>query len=627
MKIAHDNPPTKWSRLVVLVLALVTVLLYLPVRTHDFVLVDDPDYLTDNPMVKAGLTPAGVVWAFTTWHADNWHPLTWLSLMLDCECFGLNPGPHHVMSVLFHTANGVLLFVVLLQMTRALWPSAFVAALFAWHPLHVESVAWAAERKDVLSTFFGLLTIWAYVQYVLRRSLPRDPRPKADRPNRIAPAGTGYFWLAWIFFALGLLAKPMLVTLPFLLLLLEYWPLQRTSDRTREDPELSILARRILEKWPFFALSAGSCVITFLAQREKAVASLAQIPFGFRCGNALIAYVRYLCKAIWPTDLAVFYPLPDRLPEWQLAGAAVLLVSISVLAWIRRGPNPYLLIGWLWFLGTLIPVLGLVQVGSQAMADRYTYFSLIGIFMAVAFGFPAVAARIRPGSGWVFAPAGAILVACLFLSSQQLNYWKDSESLFAHAVNVTANNAMAHFDLGMTYELNGLPEKALAEYREALHVAELHPHAADTLMTPEQKAIAHFNLGARCEHYGDVGGAVAEYRAALQWNPDHVESLTRLAQVLASHPDDHVRNGPEAVRLAEQANRLTRGEDPVVLDALAMTYAETGRFPEAGQVVDHAIALATAADRKDLVAVLQSRRDLYHSGQPYRSAIVLQEHP
>ncbi len=425
MKIAADSPLSQRSRLVALVLALVTLLVYLPVRTHDFVLVDDPDYLTANSMVQAGLTWKGVAWAFTTWHASNWHPLTWLSLMGDCEWFGLNPGPHHLVSVLFHAVNAVLLFVILTQMTQAFWPSAFVAALFAWHPLHVESVAWAAERKDVLSTFFALLTLWAYARYAQGKSAAGAPRGAATGLRRIS--GKSSYWMAWLFFALGLLAKPMLVTLPFLLVLLDYWPLQRTSDRIPGSREPSILIRRIGEKWPFLVLSAGSCVITFLAQREKSVATLAEIPFGLRCDNALIAYVCYLLKTIWPTQLTVFYPLPDWLSGWEVAGAVAVLVSISGLAWMRRRSNPYLLTGWLWFLGTLVPVLGVVQVGAQSMADRYTYLPLIGIFIMVAFGIQTLAPRFRHGPRLISIAAVVVLAACLIACSQQLNHTKDSD--------------------------------------------------------------------------------------------------------------------------------------------------------------------------------------------------------
>ena len=348
-------------RLIALLLALITLLVYLPVTHSSFLDYDDDDYITNNQMVQNGLTLAGIQWAFTTAHASNWHPLTWLSHMTDCELFGLNPAAHHFVNVLFHAANAVLLFTLVLRLTGALWPAAFVAALFAWHPLHVESVAWVAERKDVLSTFFALLSLLSYVRYA------KENRRRC-------------FWVALACFALGLMAKPMLVTLPFVMLLLDFWPVQRFNGST--------VQRLLIEKIPFFTLAAISCIVTFLVQRNMAVASLELVPMGFRLENVPVAYVAYLSKLIWPSNLAVIYPMPSdfQLPPMKVALAVTLLIFVSAIVWLNRKRTPYLPVGWLWFLGTLVPVIGLVQVGTQAFADRYTYFPAIGLFFMVAFG-------------------------------------------------------------------------------------------------------------------------------------------------------------------------------------------------------------------------------------------------
>ncbi len=374
----QEFPADPHTRLASLLLALFTVLVYLPVWFHGYIFFDDPGYVTDNAIVQNGLTWAGLKWAFAGWHAGNWHPLTWLSHELDCELFGLNAGAHHLVNVLFHAANAMLVFRLWLRLANDFWPSALVAALFAWHPLHVESVAWVAERKDVLSTFFGLLALLAYARFARSNPIPgtAGPLPRKD------------FLLAVIFFALGLLAKPMLVTLPFVMLLLDCWPLQRATDGR---DKLSEYWHLVLEKWPLFLLAAISCVITFLAQREQAVVSLQEYSVGLRLENVVISYADYILKTIWPANLAVFYPLPAYFPAYKIALAALFLLGISIFAWRLRRQAPCLLIGWLWFLGTLVPVIGLVQAGQQAMADRYTYFPAVGLFVMIAFGMKALA--------------------------------------------------------------------------------------------------------------------------------------------------------------------------------------------------------------------------------------------
>ena len=366
------------ARFLCLVLALGTLLLFLPLARHGFLLYDDPEYLTENPPVEAGLSSEGLNWAFTTFHASNWHPLTWLSHMLDFQLFGPEAGAHHLVSVLLHAAAAVLLLRVLLRTTQAPWPSFIVAALFAWHPLRLESVAWAAERKDVLSALFWMLTLWAYSHYAAHATGTPGPTRCSGSPADLKSAasaarpGSLYYLLALLFFTLGLMSKPMLVTLPFALLLLDLWPLNRAGARTAGQGMPWV--KLVPEKAPFFLLSGASCVVTFLAQRADAVVSLRPYPLSLRLGNTVLSYGRYLLKTVWPVDLAVFYPLPHQLLDWlHVAAAALFLVATSWLAWSSRRTRPHLLVGWLWYLGTLVPVIGLVQVGGQAMADRYTY--------------------------------------------------------------------------------------------------------------------------------------------------------------------------------------------------------------------------------------------------------------
>ncbi len=414
-------------RFIALLLALVTLAIYLPVLHDGFVNFDDDDYVTNNRVVKNGLTPAGIHWAFTTFHSANWHPVTWLSHMLDCQLFGLNPAAHHFVNALIHSANAALLFLLLLRLTKLKWPSLIVAALFAWHPLHVESVAWISERKDVLSTFFALLALLSYAKFAkenCRRS----------------------FWFALIFFALGLMAKPMLVTLPFVLLLLDFWPVQRFSNST--------IQRLLVEKIPFFLLAAGSCVVTFLAQRAEAVRTLKQVSLSLRLENAVAACATYLFQIFWPANLAVFYPMPEKIAPPAIILSATALILISGLAWRARKNSPCLITGWLWFLGALVPVIGLVKVGDAAHADRYTYFPAVGIFIAVVFG---IWNRLKqPQAQKIFISASLVaLIACAALTERQLPFWRDSETLFRRALAVTKNNPTAHLNLGAALESKG----------------------------------------------------------------------------------------------------------------------------------------------------------------------------
>jgi protein O-mannosyl-transferase len=648
-------------RLIALLLALTTMVVYLPVVHDDFVNFDDQVYVTENPHVQAGLTLSGIRWAFTSFHGSNWHPLTWLSHMADCELFGLNPGAHHFVNVLFHVANVVLLFVLLLRLAGALWPCAFIAALFAWHPLHVESVAWISERKDVLSTFFALLSLLSYTEYV-KKNCRRS------------------FWFALILFALGLMSKPMLVTLPFVMLLLDYWPLKRISFSSTLDSQFSIA----FEKWPFFLLVAVSCVVTYVAQLHgAAVMTLEQLSFDVRFENALIAYGRYLLDTIWPLNLAILYPLPDHL-HWIHAAAATAtaaLFVISWLAWRTRNSCIYFIIGWLWFLGTLVPVIGLVKVGSMALADRYTYFPLIGIFIIVAFGARDLAARFQILKFFSLAAAILILIGCVTLTERQLQFWRDSETLFRRALAVTQGNGNAHINLGAALEMSGHQTEALAEYREAVRLADDNINAhfdianllakmnRTTNALPEyRRAIAldpntanlhnglgialadlgkfseatnEFAVAARLDaedpwpHFetanvllktGRDAEAIEELRAALRIDPDNYQILTFTAHVLAADENSAVRDGTTALALAIKANAHTGGVQPLVLDALGMACAETGDFTNATEVTQRAFDLAAAAKMKKIEPIHQ-RLELYKKHQPWRESFLATNAP
>lgn len=410
-------------------LALLTLAVYLPVLAHGFIRFDDPYYVTGNPRVQAGLTWEGIAWAFQAIVASNWHPLTLLSHMLDCELFGLDPLGHHLTSLLLHTASVVLLFEALRRMTASTWRSAAVAALFALHPTHVESVAWIAERKDVLSGFFWMLTLLAWERYI------RQPSPKRYAAVALALAA-------------GLLSKPMVVTLPFVLLLLDVWPLGRGI--------------RVKEKLPLFALSAATCVATLIAQ-SGTIHLASRFPMKLRLANAVLSYVAYLGKTLFPTRLAVFYPMPTEFPAWKVTGAVLLLAGLTVLA--LRAPR-YVTVGWLWFLGTLVPVIGIVQVGGQAMADRYLYLPSIGLFLLAAWGVPRRAVWIP---AWI--PAWIpILLALAITTRLQLHHWQDSETLFRHAAAVTERNFIAHLHLAQIYAERGERGRALEHFRTTLEI-------------------------------------------------------------------------------------------------------------------------------------------------------------
>jgi protein O-mannosyl-transferase len=492
--------------LICLLLAAVTLVPYLQVRHHGFITFDDNQYVTANAMVRAGLTWQGIGQAFTTFQAGNWHPLTWLSLMLDSQLYGVNPGAMHLTNVGFHIANTILLFLILAWMTGALWPSALVAALFALHPLHVESVAWIAERKDVLSTFFWLATMGAYAWYAR------------------APA-LGRYLAVIVLFALGLMAKPMLVTLPFVLLLLDYWPLGRMGAGTIPEADQELMTRGhrlkqvywplVKEKIPLVGLAAASCLMTLLAQEGGGtVMPLAIRPLNARIASSLVAYAKYLVKLFWPYPMIFFYPLTP-VPWWEAVWAGLALVALTVLLLSGARRQPYLGVGWLWYLGTLVPVIGLVQVGGQAMADRYTYVPLIGLFIIIAWGTSEVSDSWRHRK-IVGAAAVAVLLACLVSSWGQAGYWRNSEALYIHAININPNNYKAFNQLGIAFTNEGKLDQAIAMFQKSIEVDPSYPDVYN-------------NLGVVYARQGRLKEAMADFKLAVRLKPSDVSFYRNLA--------------------------------------------------------------------------------------------------
>lgn len=522
--IHQGNPPQiKTLKLLIgLLLVLATLVAYWQVGNNEFINLDDDLYVTDNPHVKEGLTLRGVLWAFTTMHAGHWHPMTWLSHLLVYDLYALNPSGHHMVNLLFHVANTLLLFFLFQRMTGAPWPSGFVAALFALHPLHVESVAWVAERKDVLCAFFWILTMWAYVLYV--------ERPKLNR-----------YLLVVLCFILALLSKPMAVTLPFVLLLLDDWPLGRLQLEKSEnsDHRRVTISRLILEKTPLFFITAVLSLLTILAQSKGgAVTAIGKLPFEIRIGNALVSYVRYISKMIWPDGLAVLYPHPIILPLWEIVGATLLLAMITALV-IRVGrKHSYYRVGWLWYLGTLVPVIGLVQVGIQAMADRFTYIPLIGLFMMIAYGVPDILVGWRYRRIALMTSVSLILLILMITTLSQVKLWQNSVRLFNHTLKVTVNNPLIHNNLGVALARQGKDQEAMVHYRKAL---EIIPNYADV----------YVNLGILLSRQGRDQEALAHFIQALQFNPDNIEAHNNLGVILSKEgkTQDAIAHFTKALRI------------------------------------------------------------------------------
>ena len=603
-------------------LAVATLAVFWPLTTHDFINFDDEDYVLKNPQVSGGLSAHSVAWAFMAARSSNWHPLTWLSHMLDCQLFGLNPHWHHLSSLVLHAANAILLFLALKRMKQEIWLSALVAALFALHPMHVESVAWIAERKDMLSTFFFLLTLLAYASYAAlknkgeasevtsiqrRQTSTAMPQGKASASTRKQGISSerNYYFLSLTLFALGLMSKPMLVTLPCVLLLLDFWPL----DRFRNGGPGTI-ARLVLEKVPFLVLSAASSALTCWAQRE-AMPTLDYLPILDRIGNALIAYTRYIGKLFWPSNLSVFYPHPGTWPFSNVLGAALLLSGITAVVLWKARSQRYLATGWFWFLGTLVPVIGLLQVGSQSLADRYTYIPYIGLFVMLASGATDLLKRFAP----TFSPATllpriawalslTLLLTCAVVTRKQLSYWQNSETLFQHALAVTQDNITAYFSLGKFYHDQGRTDEALAQLQQALTIK------ADFADVQGQ-------VGQILASQGKLDEAIQHYRKALELKPQLGEALNNLAWLRATHPDPKYRDGAEAVRLAERACEVTKYQRTIFIGTLAAAYAEAGRFPEAINTAQHARDLALKWGENALAARNLQLLELYKHSQPF----------
>jgi len=635
-KLAPPEPASRWQSdvWICLLILVATLAVYSPVRHFDFVNYDDPQYVVKNIHVQSGLTFSGLLWALTSFDAANWFPLTWLSHMADVQFFGMDAGWHHLTNVWLHRFSALLLFAALKRLTSARWPSAFVALLFALHPLHVESVAWIAERKDVLSAFFWFLTLWCYARYV-------------ERP------GVGRYLAVVLAFCLGLMSKPMVVTLPFALLLLDVWPLRRGS----RGKALWI------EKLPLFALAAAASMLTFAAQHSGgAVAPLAGTPLGLRLENAVVSCLTYIADMFWPSGLAVLYPLPASLPIAGVLAATLVLAGISLLVARQFRARPYLAVGWCWYLGTLVPVIGLVQVGSQSHADRYTYVPLVGLSIMLAWGgAELIALRPRMRTA-VTAAAIAACSACLIVTWLQIQYWASSESLILHALSVTSGNFIlrhnlaqyylesnrneeareqeaealridpayleARLNLALAFSQLGRPGDAEAEYRKAL---DLHPEGQELEMAhaglgaalatehrtaealPElqlavqlrpDSAEGHFNLGTALAELGRTSEAASELAIAVRLQPDDAEAHRGLAMASAAM-GDRAQAASEFAVVAQ-----LRPDDAVAQYNLAVALARAGRIDEAIAHFQEALRLKPdfAAAREDL-QMAESRKN------------------
>jgi Tfp pilus assembly protein PilF len=578
------HPARSFGRSELLIAAALTVAIlavYGQVINHQFISLDDDLYIRDNAMVNGGLTLKGVAWAFTTFHAANWHPLTWFSHMVDSQLFGLNAGGHLFVNALIHVSNTLLLFFFLKRVTGARWRSAIVAALFALHPLHVESVAWAAERKDTLATFFGLLSLLAYARYVEAASWKR-------------------YALVALWLGLGLMAKPMLVTWPFVLLLLDYWPLRRLEWQPPDG--MRRLARAwtplIREKLPLLALVAASTVVTYIAQSQGgAVRGFVDAPLSLRASNALVSYAKYLLLTVWPSGLGVYYPFsPAGVPMWQLAVALVLVAGVTAIALREASKRAYLITGWLWFLGTLVPVIGLVQVGGQAMADRYDYIPSIGLFVAIVFGVADLAIVWRIGRVGIALVSAALLLLFGSLTAFQISRWRDSTTLFEHTLSVTSDNLVVHYNLGHVLGQQGKYDAAVPHFAEALRIK---PDFFDALI----------NMGLTLLEQGKSAEAISYYDRALGVEPNSGKAHMQLALALVKQDkrDDAMQQFYKAAELAPN--------DPDIHTNLGLMLARQGKLSEATAQLNEALRLnPTSAEAHNNLGLV-----LLMAGQPEKS--------
>jgi len=604
---------------------------------YQFVNYDDPLYVLDNAHVRAGLTWRGIAWAFTHVHSQNWHPLTTMSHMFDCQLFGVNPGAHHLVNVFFHSIAAVLLFILLAQITNSIWASAFVAAVFAIHPLRVESVAWIAERKDVLSGVFFMLTLLAYFRWTRKQTV-------------------GRYLAMSILFACGLMSKPMLITTPIILLLLDYWPLNRFSRAT--------LSKLVIEKIPLFALSAGSCVATLWAQ-NFALGSTQFLPLQWRVTNALFSYFEYVRQMFWPVDLIPFYVHPEnRLEIWRLLIAAISLIALTAIVIVRRKQNPYLLVGWLWYLVMLIPVIGIVQVGLQGHADRYTYLPQIGLDIALVWliwdltksclprrsasascSVELTARRAKAGLAQkigLSAVAAIVLITLSILSWKQTTHWRDTEALWRHTLAVTPDSDVAHAGLGGILFVRGQIDESIDHYERALRLRDGNVAAHFGLgraLAAKQKtdpAIFHFqkalsiqpdnigasnDLGVMFASKGEIREAISAWQQSLSFDPDNADAANNIAWVRATATDPDLRDGREALELAQRALR-SGGENPVALRTLAAAQAENGQFAEAIATCRRGEELAQKNGDRAMAESLRNCAESFRRGEALRGTQV-----
>lgn len=672
--LARTSGSRSLTVVIYLFLAGISLAVFAQTIRYEFVNFDDDLYVYNTPAIKAGLTIKGIALAFTSPHARNWDPLTTISHMLDCQLYGLNAGGHHATNTILHTIAVLLLFGVLRQMTGAVWKSTIVAALFAVHPLHVESVAWVSERKDVLSAVFFFLMLGAYVRYAR------------------APSITRYLAVV-VFLTAGLMSKPMLVSAPIMLLLLDYWPLRRFEQASlaigktkiaESDNQRHIIRRLLLEKIPLLLLSAGAGIITFVLQK-RAAGAIPPLPFLWRVQNAFASYVIYAWKTLWPTDLAVFYPHPnDTLAIWGVIFAIVLLLAITAAAIVFRKQRPYLFTGWFWYVVMLVPVIGLVQVGEQGYADRYTYLPHIGLFMIMVWFAADVVTVRRSRSRLAVASAVAALMilALAWTAFIQTSYWRNSETLWSHALAVTSDNDVAHnnlgylcvergeldnaishfesaarirsgkrdahYDVGSAFvQMNladalarkGQSDEAMVHYEEAIRLQPYYADAyynrgnvlfakgrTDEAIADWEKALeiqpndadAHTGLGNALLRKGSLQEAIAHYEKALALAPEDPHSRNNVAWVLATASDASIRDGTRAVGFAEEAVQLSGGREPRFLRTLAAAYAESGRFSEAVAVAKQAAVIATMQGKTDVANRLEKDLVLYRGRLPLR---------
>ena len=648
-----------------------TAWVFAPALQASFQMFDEGGELLLNPHMKSGLGWNNLRWALFSLEYSNWYPLTWISHMLDFELFGSTPWGHHLTSVLLHAANGVLLFLALKQMTGALWRSLIVAGLFALHPLRVESVAWISERKDVLSAFFGLLALWMYACFA-GKSEAQGGRPKL------------FYGLALLFFALGLMSKSMLVTFPFLLLLLDFWPLQRFKVQGSGFRVQSLL----MEKVPFFLLVVPVSMVVYFAQKGGGQ-FLLRFPLGFRLETALMGYARYLGKMFWPTNFSVLYPYPDHWPVGELLLAAVLILGMSVLAYVLRRQRPYLLVGWFWYLGMLAPVIGLIPLGAQSMSNRYTYLPMIGILLPAVWAIDDLSKQWRRRTVLMAMIVLLILGVCISRTRGEIVYWKSDTALWSRAVAVTKNNFMAHYCLGAALSHTN-QEEELAEFQKSV---DIYPDYTESqrelaiLMSNSglfSNSIAHFEkaiqldpqncwtyhgLGLTLFKMGRTSDSVPPLLKAVEIDPQDASYKDHLTEVLfysgqqtdidsnflatvrsdpagfghfldavnsdtnhfvlfnnmawrfAAFPDPRLRNGKYAVRLATRACEITGYKTNNCVLTLAVAYAEDSRFDDAISTIQLASSLASAAGQPELVKQYQGLLDLFRSHQPFHEAI------